>query len=114
MYTISSKKATNYLLKRFQIAQFFDAIITREFVSGVKPHPAHLETTLDALKVSSQQAIMVGDSVKDMEGANQLDVLAVGVTTGISSMKESSRSGAHYLASSANDVPTLIQQLSRN
>jgi len=111
--TISGEKATNYLLKRFHIAQFFDAIITREFVSGVKPHPAHLETTLDALKVSSQQAILVGDSVKDMECANQLDVLTVGVTTGISSIKELSRSGAHYLASSASDIPTLIRQFNR-
>jgi HAD superfamily hydrolase (TIGR01509 family) len=111
--TISGEKATNYLLKRFHIAHFFDAIITREFVSGVKPHPAHLETTLDALKVSSQQAILVGDSVKDMECARQLDVLAVGVATGISSIKELSRSGAYYLVSSANDIVTLIEQLNR-
>jgi HAD superfamily hydrolase (TIGR01549 family) len=109
--TISGEKATNYLLKRFHLAQFFDAIITREFVSGVKPHPDHLETTLNALKVKSYEALLVGDSFKDMECARQLDVLAVGVATGISSIEELSHSGADYLASSANDVPTLIQQL---
>lgn len=111
--TISGEKATSYLLKRFHLEQFFDAIITREFVTGVKPHPAHLETTLDALNVRSHEAILVGDSTKDMECARQLDVLAVGVATGISSIEELSRSGAHYLASSANDLPTLIQQLNR-
>lgn len=111
--TISGEKATSYLLKRFRLGNFFDAVITRESVLEVKPHPAHLEAALEALNVGSQEAAVVGDSVKDMECASQLKVLAVGVATGISSIEELSLSGAHYLASSANDVPTLIQQLNR-
>jgi phosphoglycolate phosphatase len=111
--TISGEKATSYLLKRFHLEQFFDAIITRESVMEVKPHPAHLEAALNALKVKSYEAMLVGDSVKDMECARQLAVLSVGVMTGMSSIKELSRSGAHYLASSANDIPTLIRQLNR-
>jgi beta-phosphoglucomutase-like phosphatase (HAD superfamily) len=37
--TINSQKATNYILQRFQIAGFFDAIVTRELVRYVKPNP---------------------------------------------------------------------------
>jgi len=109
--TISSEKVTSYILKRFHLEQFFDAVITRESVFEVKPHPTHLEAALDALKVRSQEAVLVGDSVKDIECAIQLNVLAVGVTTGLSSIEELSRSGAHYIASSANDIPILIQKL---
>jgi phosphoglycolate phosphatase len=109
--TISSEKTTNYILKRFHIEQFFDAVITRESVFEVKPHPSHLETALNALKVGAQEAVLVGDSVKDIECAIQLNVLAVGVTTGLSSIEELTCSGAHYIASSANDIPILIQQL---
>jgi phosphoglycolate phosphatase len=112
--TISSEKPTNYLLKRFHIEQFFDAVITRESVFEVKPHPKHLEAALDALKVRAQEALLVGDSVKDIQCAVQLNVLAVGVTTGLSSMEELSRSGAHYIASSANDIVTLVSQLNKN
>jgi len=111
--TISSEKTTNYILKRFHLEQFFDSVITRESVFEVKPHPTHLEAALDALKVSSQEAVLVGDSVKDIECAIQLNVLAVGVTTGLSSIEELTCSGAHYIASSANDILTLIQQLNR-
>ena len=111
--TISGEKATRYLLKRFQLGKFFDAVIPRESVSEVKPHPAHLEAALEALNVGSQEAVLVGDSVKDMECASKLKVLAVGVATGISSIEELSRSGAHYLASSSSDVPVLIQELNR-
>ncbi len=111
--TISSEKTTNYILKRFHLEQFFDAVITRDSVFEVKPHPKHLEAALDALKVRSQEAVLVGDSVKDIECAIQLNVLAVGVTTGLSSIEELTCSGAHYIASSANDIAILIQKLNR-
>jgi len=111
--TISSEKTTNYILKRFHLEQFFDAVITRDSVFEVKPHPKHLEAALDALKVRSQEAVLVGDSVKDIECAIQLNVLAVGVTTGLSSIEELTCSGAHYIASSANDIPILLEQLNR-
>ena len=113
LFTISGEKATDYLLRRFHLEQFFDVVITRDAVLEVKPHLAHLEAVLDALRVKSQEAVVVGDSVRDVECASKLKVLAVGVATGISSIEELSSSGAHYLVYSANDVPILIQQLNR-
>ena len=111
--TISGEMATSYLLDRFHLEQFFDAVIPRESVSAVKPNPIHLEAALDALKVKSQEAVLVGDSVKDVASAIPLKVIAVGVTTGLSSIEELIRSGAHYVASSANDIPNLILQLNK-
>ena len=111
--TICSEKTTDYVLKRFNLEQFFDAVVTRESVSEVKPHPAHLEAALDALKVMSPEAVLVGDSVKDIQCAVQLNVLAVGVTTGLSSREELTGSGAHYIASSVTDIPILVGQLNR-
>jgi HAD superfamily hydrolase (TIGR01549 family) len=111
--TISSEKATSYLLKRFNLAHYFDAVITRESVLEVKPNPIHLEAALNALKVKPQEAVLMGDSVKDVACANHLNVLAVGVTTGISSMEELTQSGANYIASSANDILSLILQLNK-
>jgi phosphoglycolate phosphatase len=111
--TISSEKTTDYVLKRFHLEQFFDAVVTRESVFEVKPHPTHLEAALDALGVSSQEAVLVGDSVKDIQCAVQLNVLAVGVTTGLSSLEELTCSGAHYIASSVTEIPILVEQVNR-
>ena len=88
-------------------------MIPRESVLAVKPDPVHLEAALDALAVKSQEAVIVGDSVKDVACANSLGVLAVGVTTGLSSSEELTHSGAHYIASSVNDIPKLILQLNK-
>ncbi|PVX26278.1 MAG: hypothetical protein CW691_01850 [Candidatus Bathyarchaeum sp.] len=109
--TISSKKAASYILNRFNIQQFFDSVIPRESVSKVKPNPIHVLATLNSLKVKAQEAVLIGDSVKDVAAAIQLDVIAVGVTTGLSSKEELINSGAHYIASSVSEVPKLIRQL---
>jgi HAD superfamily hydrolase (TIGR01549 family) len=111
--TISGEKATQYLLKRFNVGSFFDAVVTRDSVSEVKPHPTHLKKVLEALNVLPRNAVLVGDSVKDVACANHFNVLAVGVTTGLSSIEELTHSGAHYIASSANEVPKLIMQLEK-
>ena len=111
LFTANGEKSTNHILGRFRLKQFFDAVITRESVLAVKPDPVHLETALKALKVKPEEAIVIGDSARDMECARQLKVLAVGVTTGFSSIEELTRAGADYLASSSTDIPGLVQHL---
>jgi phosphoglycolate phosphatase len=111
--TISGEKATKTVLNRFGLEEFFDAVIVREDVSKIKPNPVHMEAVLDALKVGAQEAVLVGDSIKDIVCANSLNVLAVGVTTGLSSIDDLALAGAHYIASSANDILNLIMQLNK-
>ena len=113
IFTANGEKSTNHILRRFRLRQFFDAIITRESVLAVKPDPVHLEAVLKALKVRPEEAIVIGDSVRDMECARRLKVLAVGVTTGFSSIEELTRAGADYLASLSTDIPSLLQKLNR-
>ncbi len=111
IFTVNGERSTSYILSCFRLKRFFDATITRESVSAVKPDSVHLEVALKALNIGSEEAIVVGDSKWDMMCASELDVVAVGVPTGISSPKELMRAGATYLISSLADVPTLIQQL---
>jgi len=113
LFTANGEKSTNHILRRFRLRQFFDIVVTRESVLAVKPDPVHLEAALKALKVKPEEAIVVGDSVRDIQCARQLKVLAVGVTTGFSSIKELTRAGADYIASSSTDIPSLVQQLNR-
>ena len=113
LFTIDGEKATRYILRRFRIRRFFDAVITRDSVSAVKPDPAHLRAALKALNVKPNEAIVVGDSALDMRCASQLKVLAVGVVTGISTPEKLIDAGASYLASSSAEIPFLIRQLNK-
>ena len=109
--TISGTKAAEYILDRFKIGHFFDAVITRDDVVAVKPHRIHLQKVLETLDVLPQETVLVGDSTKDMACAEKLKVLAVGVTTGLSSHEDLTHSGTNYIASSVTDIPKLVLQL---
>lgn len=108
--TINSEKSTNYILKRFDITKFFDVIVPRNKVKYVKPNTEHLEVTLEALKVGPDEAMLVGDGTRDMQCARELNVLAVGLSTGVSSQDDLMASGANYLITSITDLPTLIEE----
>ena len=86
--TINSKKATKYIIDHFGLAEFFDSVVPREAVSAVKPDSSHLEAVIEALKVEANNVVLVGDSIKDVVCANRFNVLAVGVSSGISSKQK--------------------------
>jgi phosphoglycolate phosphatase-like HAD superfamily hydrolase len=111
LFTANGEESTTQILGRFHLRQFFGVIITRESVSAVKLSPKHLERALKALSIRPSEVIVIGDSVIDMKCARQLEVLAVGVTTGFSSIEELTQAGADYLASSSTDIPSLVQHL---
>ncbi len=111
--TINSEKSVNYILKRFGIAEFFDAVTSRNSVKYVKPNTEHLEATLKALDVKPEETVIVGDSHIDMRCAKELKAVAVGLPIGVSSPRELISSGANYLITSITDLPTLIEYINK-
>jgi HAD superfamily hydrolase (TIGR01549 family) len=111
--TINSKKSANFILKRFGIAEFFDAITPRDNVSYVKPNIEHLEATLKALNAKPEDTIIVGDSRIDVKCGRELKTIAVGLPTGVSSPKELINSGANYLITSLTDLPNLVEYINK-
>lgn len=113
LYTINCGKSVNYILKKFKITEFFDAIIPRNKVKNVKPNIEHLKVAIKTLKVSPEETVVVGDSWIDMQCARELKAIAVGLPTGVSSPKELVASGANYFITSITDLPALIGYLNK-
>ncbi|MCW3994503.1 MAG: HAD family hydrolase [Candidatus Bathyarchaeota archaeon] len=113
LFTINSEKSTNYILKRFRIARFFDAVTPRNSVKYVKPSSEHLDFVLKALEVDPNETIVVGDGVSDVKCARELKAIAVGLPTGLSSIKELISSGANYIITAITDLPMLIEHIQR-
>lgn len=111
--TINSERSTNYILKRFKIAEYFDAVTPREKVKYVKPNTEHLEATLKALEVKPEEAVLVGDGTRDMQCAHELKTISIGLPTGLSTEKQLITSGANYLITSITDLPALIESINK-
>ena len=111
--TSSSDKAANYILQRFNIKDFFQIVVTRDKVKYVKPHTEQFEVVLKALDVTPKTALIVGDSVVDMQSARELKIIAVGLPTGTSTMEQLKNNGANYLITSLTDLPVLIKEINK-
>jgi putative hydrolase of the HAD superfamily len=64
--------------ERLGLTQYMDAIVTSSQLGVRKPHPAIFERLLDELGVSAEEALFVGDKVReDVEGPKALGMRAV-------------------------------------
>ncbi len=106
LLTNNVKLATNIVLKKHDIAKFFDIIITRDDSQSLKPDPAGLRLILSALNISPKEAIFVGDSVIDAHAAKEVGVLFFGVETGLHNRDDLQRENAVMVFS---DLKSLLK-----
>jgi pyrophosphatase PpaX len=112
--TTSSEKAANYILQRFKIDGFFKVVVSRDKVKYVKPHIEQCELALKTLAVQPKATLMVGDSVVDMQSAKELNAIAVGLPTGLTTTEQLMSNGANYIVTSLNDLLVLIKEINKN
>lgn len=111
--TISGEKAANFILQRFKIAEFFKIVVPRDGVKQVKPHTEQFELALKALGTHPQNTVIVGDSVIDMQSAKDLEAIAVGISTGVSTVEELKNHYANYIITALTDLPSLIKEINK-
>ena len=74
----SSEKITlEYGLKHNKLDNFFDVVISGDEVQNHKPHPEVIKKGLAALGGKEDMAIMIGDSRKDLEAAQNAGIDSV-------------------------------------
>jgi len=110
LFTVNNKKSTEHVLLTFRLKPYFQTVVTRDSVPMVKPDPVHLETVLKSLKVKPDETIVVGDSTLDMKSAKELNIFAVGASTGLATPEELTRAGANCLISSPIDLISLVEK----
>ena len=61
-------------LKRFELGQFFDSIVTIDDVCNPKPHPEPILKALKMTNTLNEKALMIGDTVYDVGAAGNAGV----------------------------------------
>jgi len=111
VYTNSGRKALETVMKRFEMANCFEVVLTRDEVTRMKPHPDGVTKALEIFKVAPEEAVFVGDSVIDMVAAVKAGVLPIGVVSGVRGEKDLRDSGATHVIRSIKELPELLQKL---
>lgn len=79
--SLNCEEACSIALEQTGLRDRVDIIIGRDSVSEHKPHPLPLFTVLDALDVSPENTVFIGDSERDEETAERAGVKFSYVTT---------------------------------
>ncbi len=73
---------THALLKELKIDHLFSEVTCGDSFTFKKPDPRHLIATCELMDADPENAIMVGDSINDIQAGNAADMITVGVTFG--------------------------------
>lgn len=108
---IASSKPQNFLIRIvdfLKIGEIIDFISAPSADDTPQSKASLINNAAEALNVSKDKILMVGDRYFDIDGANGAGVESVGVTFGYGSEEEFKKSGATYIAGCADEISSII------
>lgn len=109
--TIASSKRRNLVevvLDHHNIAHYFKMIVGASDVANHKPHPESVHITVEQLAIPHEHAVVIGDSIFDLDMAKNAGVDAIGVTTGIHTKEMLAKSEPTHIVDNLNQVTSII------
>ncbi|NHJ01970.1 MAG: HAD family hydrolase [Candidatus Heimdallarchaeota archaeon] len=85
IYTMASRKQTNVTMEKYNLFEYFDssAIISRDDVSYIKPHPEGVILALKGCSVDPENGIYIGDLPADIASGERAGTKTIALTTGL-------------------------------
>jgi len=109
---VVTRGCRNYAFLALQssgLLKLVDVIVARDDVTNPKPHPFHLQYAISALGVTSDECLMVGDTLMDGLCAKRANVPFVAVLTGHNREEEFKKNGYTNVLNSVLDLPKIIK-----
>jgi phosphoglycolate phosphatase len=91
------------------IPAFCTAVVCRDHVRRVKPHPEQLNLALSLLEASPGRSLMIGDHPLDIETGHNAGALSAGVLTGHFQKEDFLTAGADMVFQKATDIIHLLK-----
>lgn len=95
-------------MKRMNIHEYFDLILTADDVVNHKPHPEGIIYSMNHLNAQPETTHMVGDSAADIEAGRAAGAKTVGVTHGFSNLLQMEDIAPDHIIHSLDELPSLV------
>ena len=108
MAVISNKQEalSRLILKTLEVDAFFDIIAGGDTFAEMKPSPLPLVSVIDGFSCSPAEAVMVGDSINDIQAGCRASITTIGCRWGYGSAEE--LYGADYQAACLAEIAGII------
>jgi len=94
------------IMEALGIARLFEIICGGDTFPEMKPSPLPLLQALERLGIAAQDAVMVGDTINDIQAGQQAGVSTIGCTWGYGGIEE--LAGADHCAASPGDMANIL------
>ncbi|CCQ12188.1 Similar to phosphoglycolate phosphatase,clustered with ribosomal large subunit pseudouridine synthase C [Pseudoalteromonas luteoviolacea B = ATCC 29581] len=105
--TGKSRAGLNRMLEQSGLGHYFVVTKTADEAQS-KPHPQMLNDILSETNVAPKDAVMIGDTIIDMQLACNAKVDAIGVTLGVDSTERLLENGAYAVANNYTELGILL------
>lgn len=108
---IASSKPQNFIIRLVDylgIGELIDFISAPSADDTPQSKASLINNAAEALNITKDKILMVGDRYFDINGANGAGVESVGVTFGYGSEEELKKAGATYIAGCAEEIRNII------
>jgi 3-amino-5-hydroxybenzoic acid synthesis related protein len=102
--TGKDRKRVLEILERFKIAEFFDVVVAGDDVQNSKPHPEPINRAIRQLKLSPENAVMIGDAPNDLVSAKRAGVWASAVGWGVFPVETLASEKPHYVITRPSEI----------
>ncbi len=106
--TNKSQAFTLPLLKTLGLHDYFDLVISGDSLPTKKPDPQPLLHVAQTLNIEIDEAVMVGDSMHDMQAAQSAGCKAFGVPYGYNHGQDIRDSNPDQVIETLNELPALV------
>jgi len=111
LVTNNGRKATQYMLKKFNLEEFFDIVITRNDGLRLKPYPDGILWVLDKVGVSRSRTLFVGDSTIDVKAGKAAGVMVAAIRSPFFKSPSDFEIKPDYLLNRLSDILPLVRRL---
>lgn len=112
LFTNSGSKTVKMTLEKYQMGNYFDAVVTRDDVEELKPSGVGLKKMLERLRIEPSEAIYVGDSWIDIAAARATNVRIIAVEGGAGTRRHLEEQSPELILPSLEKLPSLLPKIS--
>jgi len=102
------ERGTMAFLERFDLVQYFDAIVTGLSARHTKPYPDPVLLAADKLGVAPENCLMIGDTTVDIRAGKSAGAQTVGVLCGFGEEPELRKMGADMILEDTTELVGLL------
>lgn len=107
--TSKPQKFTDRIMKHFDLAKYFEFIAGSNMDGSRSKKAEVIEYALQQCNITDQsKAVMVGDRMHDIIGAQAVGIDSIGVEYGYGDYEELNNAGATYIAKTVDDLKNIV------